>query len=338
MNISGNISNQEKKYYSVISVYASAASIPVLFIGFIVNVFVLYVIVNDNFFYKTPYYLIRISLVSNIIATLIGTTSFSIAAMAHIDYTLGSYMCRIFFYIIQSSYTLSIFTLCIISIDRYFVIIKPFLRFYSKHRRNLLISMVTFALILSIIFNIPTIFYVDVYPDETVVCDMIHINSFTIASLIVNIIIIYFIPTGILLFMYGTIFKHQYNYVRPGNISIHTRINLHMKKKKFNQVLIATAASYLLITWPYFATGIAIAITKKSLRQMGDENMVYYVLAFVSYSTTVGISVINPFLYLKFDYNIKKKSRYYLQKCITRKTATEYRRRSILVSATMYNY
>ncbi|RDD42309.1 hypothetical protein TrispH2_005903 [Trichoplax sp. H2] len=198
--------------------------------------------------------------------------------------------------------------------------------------------MVTLALILSIILSIPTIFYNDVYPDDTVVCDMVHINSSAIASLIANIIIIYFLPTIILLFMYGSIFKHQHNYVRPGNISVLTRINLHEKKKKFNQVLIATAGSYLLITWPYFATGIAMAITKKSLRQMGDENLVYYVLSFVSYSTTVGISVINPFLYLKFDYNIKKKSRYYLRKYIPRKTATEYRRRFILVSAKMYTY
>ena len=67
-----------------------------------------------------------------------------------------------------------------------------------------------------------------------------------------------------------------------------------------------------MISWPFFATCVGIAITRRSLRQIRQLGLVYYLLAFFSFSTTADISVVNPFIYYKFDNAIRSKAKMHL--------------------------
>ena len=184
----------------------------------------------------------------------------------------------------------------------------------------------SFAIIMSFTISIPSLMYNDVYPEDPEVCDFNEVNVSKQIYLISLDFIIYFIPTSILLYAYGSIIKHQKSYIRPGNINEEGRKEEQLKKKKFTLVLIYITASYLLTTWPFFITRLVIAITGKSLRQLGEINIVYYLLGFASFSTTNTIAVVNPFLYLKFDHNIKQKSLIYLKKYIWGDNDPEIRR------------
>ena len=67
-----------------------------------------------------------------------------------------------------------------------------------------------------------------------------------------------------------------------------------------------------MISWPFFATGVGIAITRRSLRQIRQLGLVYYLLAFFSFSTTAAIGIVNPFIYYKFDNAIRSKAKMHL--------------------------
>ncbi|RDD42310.1 Trace amine-associated receptor 1 [Trichoplax sp. H2] len=329
MNVSGSISNNTFRNgtnnYDIIRTIAALATFPSLIIGCIANIFVFRIITYDRDFYKPTYYLVRISIISDTVVTLLGCVAVLVGDTVKINYALGSCFCRLFLYTILSSYSVSIFTLCIISIDRYFITLKPFSRFYLRYKRKFLTSLVLCAVLMSVTINIPVIFYVDVYPDDPGLCDFVSIDSFARAFLMTAIITMYIVPTIILLFTYGSIYWHQYNHVRPGNISERSQKDEQMKRKKFTKALITITASYLSITWPFFAIGVAIIITGKSLRDIKNENATYYILSFLSFSTTLFISVLNPFLYLKFDCNIKRKAWLYIQKYFLYKNTSKLR-------------
>lgn len=316
-----NVSTNKSNFYGAIVTYGSIAAIPVMITGCIINIFVYFIISHNSCFRKTTYYLIRVTVTSDIVATSTGIIAFIIISIVDVNYTLGSYLCRILFYIILTSYSISIFTLCIIGIDRYFLIIKPFSSFYRKYKTKFLVLLESFAIAVSVTVCIPSAMYNDVYPEDPRVCDFTDVTVSKKVYLICIDFIIYFLPTGILLYTYGSIITHQNSYIRPGNIIQHYRKDEQIKRKKFTQVLITITASYLLTTWPFFITGLVIAFTGKSLRKLGNENIVYFILGFASFSTTNAIAVVNPFLYLKFDNNIKKKSLVFIQKYIwSRKT------------------
>ncbi|EDV18912.1 uncharacterized protein TRIADDRAFT_62627 [Trichoplax adhaerens] len=290
------------------------AAIPVLTVGILANIFVLYVITKDSYFYKVTYYLIRVTIISDIISTFTAVLGFTFITAFDNSYIVGGYLCRIFFYIVVTSYTVSVFTLCMISVDRYFAIIKPHSQLYRKHKNRFLVIAQIVSVIIAIGINLPAAWFNNVYPDDTELCDYANVNQQQSVYLISMAIVLYLIPSGILIFCYGSIVNHQIHYVRPGNITNANREDDQLRKKKFIKALIIITASFLLSTWPFFATGIGMAITGKSMRQIGKIHIILYILAFASFSSTVGIAVINPFLYLQFDQNVRKKSLKILRK------------------------
>lgn len=242
-------------------------------------------------------------------------------SFANINYYVGGFLCRTLFYVILTSYSVSVFTLCLISVDRYFAIIKPYSKFYRVHKRCFLTSMLVIVILISLGICFPTVLFHDVYPDHPKLCDYPNMSDSKSIYLIFMGVILYLFPSGVLLFTYGSIVWHQLTYIRPGNANDYNQEEEHLRKKKFIQTLITITLSFLLSTWPFFATGIGMAATGKSMRQIGDINIVFYIFAFISFSSTVGIGVINPFLYLKFDQNINRKSKEMLRNlCIYSKS------------------
>lgn len=302
-----NTSNASLDILQTIKNFTAAAAIPFLAIGLILNSWVLYVISTNSIFYRFTYYLIRINLTSDIISNFASIIGFYIIFSTQLDYATGSILCRILFYIIFSSYGISIFTLSIISIDRYFALVKPTSEFSRKYKKKVLITTQICACIVAVVFTIPSAIYNDVYRDDTSLCDYPDINLSKSIYLIAGAIILFITPCIIIIFSYGSIIRHQNSYYRS-EITICNNSDAHIRMRRINKFLLIITASYLLTTWPFFATGIGMAVTSKSLRQIQNENIVYYLFAFISFVTTTGIAILNPFLYLHFDYNIKKAS------------------------------
>ena len=309
MNNSNNLTNTID--YKAISGYAQAAATPFSVIGFFANVFLLFILIKHQIFGKTTYYLLRISVVSDIICNLTTACAYIMTAGVNVSYSDGQALCRCLMFIIMSSYGVSIMTLCVIGIDRYFVIVRPLSSFYRRFKYQFIGGLFALASIIAFGFTMPILFFISTYPDDVKLCDLTTITPALSYYLIISAIALYVIPALTLVITYSKIIIYMRNYVRPGERVTNLNDDNH-KKKKFIKMLISITATYLLISWPFFATGVGIAITRRSLRQVRRLGLVYYLLAFFSFSTTADISVVNPFIYYKFDTAIRSKAKMHL--------------------------
>ncbi|RDD42324.1 5-hydroxytryptamine receptor 5B [Trichoplax sp. H2] len=294
--------------FIIINSYASIAAIPLFAVGFLTNLFIFYVMIKFAYFHKITYNLIRVSVVSDIIITLIASFGYLLFIAVDFKYETGRLLCRILVYIVLVSYGTSILTLCLISVDRYFVTVKSSIRYYQTHRTKIVLIGQIMIVTIAMSVCAPILILMDTYPDQPKFCDFIKVNTATSIYFILSTVWLFIIPSSILAYTYWKIIDYLKNHVRPGKVTIEKKQEEEFKKSKQVKVLVYFTTSLLLLTWPYFATSLGIAFTQKSLRKLFHENCSYYFLAFLSYDITTGISVINPYLYLKFDTNIRNKS------------------------------
>lgn len=292
---------------SSISKYAYLSVVPFSSIGLIANLTVLYILISDKYFSKTTYSLIRMTVISDIISNLSSIIGYILMTMSDMNYGIGTVFCRLIAFIIVSTYGLSIMSLCMISLDRYFAIVKPLSPFYRSHKKNIVIIGQIMSWIIVIATASPLAAIVDAYHDDTTFCDLPEITRTTSAYIYISSIILYYVPSLTLISVYFKIMQHQRVYVQPGQINNRQIERNQIKKRRLIKTLIIITSIYMITTWPYVATGLGIATTHKSLRQIREINLVFYTLAIVSFMATIAISAINPFIYLIFDYNIRKK-------------------------------
>ena len=309
MNASSNTNNTID--YHAINAYAYAAAIPISMIGLLTNILIFYIIVKHKIFRKTTYYLLRISVVSDIISNSTTSFAYMIVSVANPSYPDGIALCRVLVFVILSSYGASMMTLCVIGIDRYFAIVRPLSSFYRQHKYSFIGGLLATGGVLTLSITIPALFFPSVYPDDTKFCDFISVTPLVSFYFTMSTFNLYIIPAITLMISYGKIIFYMRSYVRPGQ-GVTAADEENEKKKKFIRMLTFIAGSYLLISWPFFATSLGMAITGKSLRQIRQFGVVYYLLAFFSFSTTTAISIINPFLYLNFDHAIRKKAKQHI--------------------------
>ena len=309
MNNSSNLNNSIN--FKVIDGYAYTAAVFFSFIGLSANIFLLYILIKHKIFEKTTYYLLRISVISDIICNLTTITGYIMVIAANLSYSDGQTLCRCLMFIILSSYGISIMTLCVIGIDRYFVIAKPLSSFYRRRKQQIISGQLVLVTIIVFASTLPELFFASSYPDDTKFCDLINITPTVSYYLIMITITLYIIPAITLTISYSKIIFYLRNYVRPGESIINPNSENH-KKKKFINTLISIATAYLLISWPFFATCLGMAITRRPLRQVRQLGVVYYMLTFFSFSTTTAISILNPYLYFKFDSAIRSKAKMHL--------------------------
>ena len=309
MNTSSNFNNTIE--YKMIYLYVLTASAVFSIIGLFANAFLLYILIKHEIFGKTTYYLLRISVTSDIICNFTTATAYFMSSGAHIFYLDGTTLCRCLVLTIFASYGVSMMTLCIIAIDRYFVIVRPLSSFYRRYKGQFIRGL--FALVAIVVFSstFPSFFCVTTYPGDIKFCHLTTVTPAISSYLIISTITLYIIPALTLIIIYSKIIIYMKNYVRPGEIISNPDGENH-KKKKFIRMLISIATAYLLISWPYFATSLGIAITGRSSRQVRQHGFVYFLLAFFSFSSTTAISILNPFLYFKFDCAIRLKAKIHL--------------------------
>ncbi|RDD39729.1 Somatostatin receptor type 5 [Trichoplax sp. H2] len=197
--------------------------------------------------------------------------------------------------------------LCLIAIDRYFVIVKPMQAFYRIQKLKVIVTSEILVWILSSIVNFPLLLIVRSHKADNYMCEFAQMNTILSIYFIIFDIILYIIPSIIIVLIYWQIIKHQQSYLQPGQTLQQDSEHL-FKKKKFIRMLISITLCYILTTWPFFATVFGVAVTKASLLKLREQSTISFLLAFFSYPATTSITVLNPFIYFKFDCNIRNKA------------------------------
>ncbi|EDV21443.1 uncharacterized protein TRIADDRAFT_60081 [Trichoplax adhaerens] len=244
---------------------------------------------------------------TNIIANITSLITFIQIAIHHHDYHSGSLMCRYYVYIYASSYGISISTLTLLAIDRYYAIIRPLSPFYRIYRRQFLITCEIGIWILSLLIHIPTFFYMSVHRQDTLLCDFPDITNSVSAYLISFVLIDNILPSSIISITYGRIIIHQNNYVQPGQMG-RNQLQNDINKRQLTKMLGTISFFYVITTIPTSFVFLGSAITQKSLLKIRQDSLVAFLLIFFSISVTASISTINPFLYLAFDKKLSKKA------------------------------
>ncbi|EDV24596.1 uncharacterized protein TRIADDRAFT_56556 [Trichoplax adhaerens] len=287
--------------------YTSLALIPVFAFAFIINIFLLYVLLQGSAFQCIPYKLIRISVISDALSSLTAAIGYSLITQ-NFPYQSGKLLCQFIMYLVFTFNGISMNNLFLIAIDRYYAIVKPFSGYHQRHRRRAFFIGQIISWSLSIAFNIILAPYIGVTHADTTLCDIPDIKDhlFIPITIILFCILQYVIPCTTITVIYWRIVHHQKHYVRPGENSFSQRDH-EAKKKKFNKILMTITLCYILTTWPYYAGVFGMAITRQSVITIRNKDPIIFIFLFCSLGTSICITVINPFIYLQFDANIRAK-------------------------------
>ena len=284
------------------------AGIAIFIFGLLANMFILYLFLIDKYFQKTSYRLMCVSVISDLISSTSSLAGYTQIADGNLDYDGGLLMCRTAIFFVLTSFGISMMNLGLIGIDRYYYITKPLSLYYRRYKRYILITSEAIIWTISITANIPVFIYVGVYRDDPSFCDLPIITSKISVYLVIHAIILFVIPTIIIITAYARIAAFQKSYKRPGNVNENRRREEQMKNKKFVRALILISSSYIIISWPFSATLIGMAITHQPIKLIRRKSLTHFLLIFFSLALTTSISVLNPFIYLKFDSNIKARA------------------------------
>ncbi|RDD43184.1 Apelin receptor [Trichoplax sp. H2] len=288
--------------------YAAVVGIPIFTFGLIINLFILYLFLFDKHFQKTTYKLMCISVISDIISTMASLAGYIQIVIRNLDYDGGTFMCRMVLFFLFSSFGVSMMNLCLIGIDRYFIIVKPLSSFYRNYKIYVLVLGEIAIWISAVATNAPIFDYVAVHHSDNLLCDIPNITTSVSVYLIADATVLFIIPTILMIIIYSRIISFQKSYQRPGESIRKQLIAEQIKKKRFMKMLTWISVSYVMISWPYFATILGMAVTRQSTLMIRDSNIVYFLFSFFSVTITTSIVILNPFIYLKFDLSVRNRS------------------------------
>ena len=273
--------------YSSINFYAAIAAIPLSVCGLSTNIFLLILFVTDQFFRKTTYHIMLMSVISDIISTITSISAYIQIAKGHLDDNMGLFMCQSLVFTTMTSYSISMMNLCLISIDRYISIVRPLWPFYRIYKKRLLMASEVIIVLISILINFPTLALIRIHKTETIMCEFAKITPLSSFYYIAFAVILYIIPSLVIGANYWRIVTYLKNYVPPGHTLRQQDAERQNKRKKIIKMLISITLCYILFTWPYFVTLLGIAITKVTFFKLRLDSTVYYLLVFFHFASQI---------------------------------------------------
>ena len=246
-----------------------------------------------------------ISCLTDILSNVTTIISYMVIRNPNFKYWNTTALCRLFSYIVYTSYSISIMNLSLIAIYRYICIVRPFSSLYINYKKQFIIVSEIFIWIVSLTLGIPDLSYVKGRIHHIIFCDYSYINTSLSIYLMFYVGVHYILPSSLIVALYWRIVVHQRNHIRPGQPSIQQKRHANNKVRLIKALAIISAC-YILTTWPYFAVLCGIALTQNRYIEILMDNQTNYWLSLLSISTTAIIAIINPFLCLKFDENIQR--------------------------------
>ncbi|RDD42322.1 hypothetical protein TrispH2_005897 [Trichoplax sp. H2] len=126
--------------------------------------------------------------------------------------------CPASMYVLFLSFAISISTLCLISFDRYYAIIKPLSLWYKNHKRKIVMFAITGSILFSICVALPSLWFVKSDIDDPLFCDLESFNTSLSIYIIFLARIMYILSATLKAYLYSKIINYLKNRVRPGQI------------------------------------------------------------------------------------------------------------------------
>ncbi|RDD39710.1 Dopamine receptor 4 [Trichoplax sp. H2] len=300
-----NTTNNVVQIYTYFTIAIHTVSI----ISVAANILLLCVFVSDKFFRKTTYYLMIICILSDVASSISSVISTNLFLNSKINQLHNAVkVCHLHASVFYISYGISIMNLCLIGIDRYFALVNPLNMFYKIYKRQIIIIIELLIWIIAVIVVIPNFWLLQPGRDYygRFFCDYLNMTLSTSAYLVSFSFVFYILPSMIILIVYWQIIIFQRNYIRPSLQKQRLQRDLQ-NKQKLTKSLICISTCYVIATFPYFLILLAMGITGKNLTQIQGISPAIFVLSILAASMANNINIINPFLYLKFDGNIRKR-------------------------------
>ncbi|RDD39732.1 Neuropeptide FF receptor 2 [Trichoplax sp. H2] len=302
------ISNTTTYSFQIANIYASVI-ITIAAVGLIANTLIIYIFISDKYFRKITYNLMLICAISDAVSNISGLISngMLLGISMNQSYTMGT-VCKISGIIINISYGVSIFNLCLISIDRYFVIVRPLNNFYRTNKKKIVIISEIFIWLLSGSIAIPDTVYLQSQDENeyTSMCDYPNMTVSVGVYLVSFSVFYYILPSMAIIIIYWRIILFQRNYIRPGQ-QLQQMQHTTSNKYKLVKSLISISSFYVSATFPFFLVLFVCGVTRTPMLQIQRSNPGLFTVCMLSLTTANNITVLSPFLYLKFDGNIRKR-------------------------------
>lgn len=193
MNSSNNL-NHQNHFFTTLCSKVSIIAIIISFIGLLAKVFLLYILMSDTYFHKTTYHLTRIHVFSDIISASASIGGHFQIVGNTLNHNGGKLMCKYSIFFLYTSYGILIMTLCLIGIDRYYAIVRPYFHFYRTYKLRILIVSEVIVWLVSISVNIPILFRAGTYKNYPLVCDFAPFNQSVRILIVISISVLYIIP------------------------------------------------------------------------------------------------------------------------------------------------
>ncbi|EDV25679.1 uncharacterized protein TRIADDRAFT_56035 [Trichoplax adhaerens] len=215
-------------------------------------------------------------------------------------------ICKVFYTIFSASYIASTLSLMLISLYRLKIVSDPH-RF--KHTSIIYKHSAKFAItvwITSLLLALPTYFALHFSP-ITDSCDIYHPygNIFNSIFLTSTLVIAYIIP-GIIMFVnYARIAFIMGARIFPliNNTELSTA-SWKRSKSIFN-LLAAATALYMLLSWPFISSLMILSFANETQSNLIEHNPDIAFAVTSAFTASNLVYVINPFLFLIFDTNVR---------------------------------
>lgn len=300
-----------------INLSLSFGTIFVCLLGFCLNIFLLLVILKSGFIRRTTYRLITIATLSDTVTDIMLTANYTLNIIHDFKVETGKWLCRIIIFTISMSYAVSILTLCLLAIGHYVRVTRINLHCFRLCKDFFIVICEILIFLMAFFMSCPMFVFVNVYRQEPKFCDIPQINQNISIYLTTYSIILYVIPSLLLISIYWKIVRYVGRYIQPLDIaSIGRKEN---RRRKLMKVLTIITISDVIITLPFFAAIMIIAISGQSQRQIRQFNSTYFALVFFSFTTTAAISIVNPILLLWLDRDVNTASKAIITKSFHRR-------------------
>lgn len=298
-----------------------AITFPLCIIGILSNVVLAVTIITSRRLRNPTYLLIANMGVSNtLLCFIIALMNFRDNAKALVSIYVNNVLCKILHEIITSCYVISHFSLTLISLYRLEMVIKsnkkqilsPILK---RHKLTILAIWP-----LGFFICVP-ILYIMKYSQDNLMCDVCMacgqiINVLYYVSLFC---IVYTVPAIIMLVTFIQIGK---NIRMTGDaIIFKSRLNVASNQRANSAIKFLSIATgiYMLFSWPLLMLTVVISIMGTTITKLYETSVTAPALITAAYISSFMVNVINPFLYLGYDKNIRGRLRTIYRKKFSRR-------------------
>ena len=286
----------------VVPIIFSAISV----LGFTGNMLVIIVVLVNRQMRNTTNLLILSLSVADLFFIII-CVPFTAMGYAMTTFPFGIVWCRIYQYVIQVTAYVSIYTLVLMSFDRYLAVVHPISSMTLRTERNTVVVIVLCWIVI-LISNIPLIFQYGVieyqfYNEMRSACiNLKHFESTLSAQIFYGCFFVfgYVLPLGLIVLLYGTMLKRLLHGVVPrGNQSSESI----RSKRRVTRLVVIVVVIFALCWLP-----IQVIFMVKNFGAYPEET-IFMAIQIASNCLAYMNSCVNPILYAFLSENFRKSFR-----------------------------